>query len=70
MRKPLHFKPRPGDEFGKCPRCQKAFIPEWRDSTSSFDRCCPTCQLRNLADCLELPELYDQTGIPRDEHSK
>lgn len=70
MKKQIHFKPRPGDEFGKCPRCGLKFVPEWIESTSSFQRCCGTCSLRNLADGLGLSELYNVPGVTRDEHSK
>lgn len=66
MRKLPRFKPRPGDEFGKCPRCSVKFIPDWCDTLGCFDRCCTACQLRNLADGFGLPGLYAECGLKRD----
>lgn len=61
---------KPGDEFGKCPRCGAKFVPEWVECLGVFSRFCGTCSIRNLADAFGLPEMYEQLGIAPDEHSK
>lgn len=58
------------EQFGVCARCGRKFVPEWMDAMGKFSRCCGTCCLRNLADSMDLPEIYDDLGISRDQHSR
>ena len=61
----------PGDEFGKCARCQKQFVPEWMEALGCFSRCCQSCQLKNLLDAglAESLDDYKKFGVTPDEFS-
>ncbi len=59
--------PKPIPVFGECRRCGRRFVPGWIERLGKFDNCCSRCQVKNLADGLNIPELRDMAGIPRDE---
>lgn len=54
-------------QFGKCARCGVSFVPGWNDTLQKFDSFCPRCQIKNLADAFDIPEMRDLAGIPREE---
>ena len=49
-------------KLAECKRCGKKFTSKWCASLKMWERCCTTCQVRNLHDGLNMPtppELID-----------